>query len=127
MSGEATVSVDRPLGLRQEPVIVTEFGLIPRKSDVDRQLYAIGQIVSVTLRSLSGPRTNDHFRIVRRYLIGNRRAMYHVRSIVDRSQRMVPEDELSIVMPSLFERSALSGKVLQLFPQVVRFDRAATP
>ena len=94
---------------------------------MDRQLYAIGQIVDVTLRSLSGPRTRDHFQIVRRYLTRNRAPMYHVRSIVDRSQRMVPEDELSIVMPNLFEGLNRSGKVLQLFPQVVRFDRAATP
>jgi hypothetical protein len=94
---------------------------------VDRQLYAIGQIVSVTLRSLSGPRTRDHFQIVRRYMTRNREPMYHVRSIVDRSQRMVPEDELSIVMPNFLDRSNHPSNVLQLFPQVVRFDRAATP
>ena len=88
---------------------------------MDRQLYSIGQIVSVALRSLSGPRTKDHFRIVRRYLVRNHVPMYHVRSLVDRSQRMVPEHELSIVLPSLFDHS---GKVVQLFPQVIRFDRA---
>ncbi len=94
---------------------------------MDRQLYAIGQIVGVTLRSLSGPRTQDHFRIVRRYMARNQGPMYHVRSIVDRSQRMVPEDELSIVMPNFFDRSNRPSKVLQLFPQIVRFDRAVTP
>ena len=93
---------------------------------MDRQLYAIGQIVGVAPRSLSGPRTNDHFRIVRRYLVRDRGAMYHVRSVVDRSQRMVPEDELAIVMPDFFDRSNHPSNVLQLFPHVVRFDRPVT-
>ncbi len=53
--------------------------------------------------------------------------MYHVRSVVDRSQRMVPEDELATAMPNLFDRSNRPSKVLQLFPQAVRFDRAAAP
>jgi hypothetical protein len=94
---------------------------------VDKQLYAIGQIVGVAPRSLSGPRTRDHFQIVRRYLMRNRGPMYHVRSIVDCSQRMVPEDELAIVMPNFSDRSNHPSNVLQLFPQIVRFSRVATP
>ena len=91
-----------------------------------RQLYAIGQIVSVALRSLSGPPTKDHFRIVRRYRGAHQSPLYHVRSVVDRGQRMVPEAELSLAMPCLFDRGHSSGKILQLFPQVLRFSRAAT-
>lgn len=94
---------------------------------MDRQLYAIGQIVSVALGSLSGPRTEGQFRIVRRYLMRHRAAMYHVRSVVDRGQRMVPEDELAAAMPNFIEGSGRTSKVLQLFPQVVRFEGAASP
>jgi hypothetical protein len=92
---------------------------------MDRQIYANGQVVSIALHSRSGPRTRDHFRIVRRYLIANRAAMYHVRSLVDRGQRMVPQGELAVVMPSVFDRAGSAGKILQLFPQVVRFRATA--
>lgn len=94
---------------------------------MDRQLYANGQIVSVALDSRSGPPTEDKFRIVRRHLIRNRAPMYHIRSLVDHGERMVPESELSVVMPSLFSRPRGSGKILQLFPQVVPFRPAAGP
>ena len=89
---------------------------------MDRQLYAIGQIVRVTAQSRSGPQTKDHFRIVRRYLIKSGHSMYHIRSIVDFAQRMVPEDELSVVMPNVSDRMSYSCKILQLFPQFVRLD-----
>ena len=46
--------------------------------------------------------------------------MYHVRSVVDPSQRMVPEGELAIVMPDFFDRPDGSGKVRPLFPRGMR-------
>lgn len=94
---------------------------------MDRQLFAIGQIVSIALHSRSGPQTEDHFRIVRRYPIKNRAPMYHVRSVVDRSERLVPESELSIGMPSIFGRPDGPSKILRLFPRIVPFRRAARP
>jgi hypothetical protein len=94
---------------------------------MNRQLYATGQAVSVALNSLSGPSTTDKFRIVRRYRIENRAPMYHIRSAVDDCQRMVPENELSPVMPNVFDRVNRPSNVSQLFPKVVRFGRGATP
>lgn len=91
---------------------------------MDRQLFATGQIVGVAPGSLSGPRTAGHYRVVRRYPVENRPAMYHVRSLADGDQRMVPEDELSATMPTA-QVSGL-GKVLRLFPEVVPFTRGVT-
>lgn len=88
-----------------------------------RQLFATGQTVSIAPDSLSGPSTAERFRIVRRHLIENSRAMYHVRGLRDDSQRMVPEDELSAAMPHMFGRNGEPGKIVRLFPDVVRFDR----
>lgn len=93
---------------------------------MEGQLYAAGQIVGVTSCSLSGPRTGDRFRIVRGYLSENRKPMYHIRSVRGREQRFVPEDELSATS-SVFDRVSHSTKILRLFPQVIRFDRAARP
>ena len=92
-----------------------------------KQLYAIGQSVSVAHRSLSGPKTAAHFKIVRRYSIENGPAMYHVRSLSGPSERMVPEGELSPAMPGMIDPGGdLPGKVLWLFPEVVPFDRTMT-
>ena len=93
---------------------------------MEKRLYATGQIVGVAYRSLSGPRTEHHFRVVGCYLMRDRAPMYHVRSTVGRGQRMVPEDELSVIMPNVFDRAHAASKILHLFPQVVRFDRGAT-
>jgi hypothetical protein len=93
---------------------------------MDRQLFATGQIVTVAPRSLSGPRTADHFRVVRRYPMGGKPAMYHICSLAGRAQRMVPEDELSGVMPNAFDRATRPSKVLWLFPEVVRLDGGVT-
>ncbi len=89
---------------------------------MDRQLFAIGQIVTVGPLSLSGPRTVEHFRVVRRYPTGRLPALYHVRSLSGPGQRMVPEDELSGAVPNAFDRSTRPSKVRWLFPQVVRLD-----
>jgi len=91
---------------------------------MDRQLFAPGQIVGITPGSLSGPRTADHYRVVRRYPVERRPGMYHIRSLADGSQRMVPEDELSAIMPTV--QVSGSGKVLRLFPEVVPFNRCVT-
>jgi hypothetical protein len=92
-----------------------------------KQLYAIGQSVSVAHRSLSGPKTGAQFKIVQRYAIENGPAMYHVRSLSGSGERMVPEGELSPATPSVIDPVGdLPGKVLWLFPQVVPFDRNMT-
>jgi len=93
---------------------------------MDRQLFATGQIVGVAHGSLSGPRTADRYRIVRRYPAENQPAMYHIRSLTGGGQRMVPEDELSAVVPTAFDGAGRPGKVLQLFSEVVPFDRSVT-
>ncbi len=91
---------------------------------MDRQLFAPGQVVGVAPGSLSGPRTADQFRIVRRYPVKRRPAMYHVRSLADATERMVPEDELSAALPRV--QVSGTGKVLRLFPEVVPFGRSVT-
>jgi hypothetical protein len=90
-----------------------------------RQSYATGQIVTVTHSSLTGPQTDDHFRVVRRYSMPNRAPFYHVRSLIDRGQRMVSEGELSSVMPSISGSPTEHSKIIQLFPQIVAFDLRA--
>jgi hypothetical protein len=89
---------------------------------MDRQLFATGQVVAIAPGSLSGPSTGDRYKIVRRYPVENRRSMYHVRSLADGDQRMVPEDELAVVMPTAHDW-AMSRKVLRLFPEVIPFAR----
>jgi hypothetical protein len=87
-----------------------------------RQLYATGQIVTVSHSSLTGPQTGDHFRVVRRYSMPNRAPLYHVHSLIDRGQRMVSEGELSSVMPDFLGSPTERSKIIQLFPQIVAFD-----
>lgn len=60
-----------------------------------RQLYATGQVVNVAGTSLTGPATRDDFRIVRRYQVDDRPDLYHVQSLVDPTERMVSERELT--------------------------------
>jgi hypothetical protein len=57
--------------------------------------FVADQIVTVATDSLSGPKSANEFRIVTRYPLNNRPAMYHVRCLVGRGQRMVPEGELA--------------------------------
>ncbi len=89
---------------------------------MDRQRFATGQIVGVAPGSLSGPRKADHYRVVRRHPTENRSATYYVRSLLDGSQRMAPEGELSAITPAAHQVAGL-GKVLRLFPEVVPFHQ----
>ena len=87
---------------------------------------ATGQMVRIARRSMSGPSTDDHFKIARRYVNENGPAIHHVRSPNDPGERMVPEDELAAAMPGMFERErSLTRKVLGHCPEAVRFDHRA--
>jgi hypothetical protein len=92
---------------------------------MDEEKYITGQIVSVALRSFSGPPTTDQFQVVGCYPRAPEAPMYHVRSVVDRGQRMVPENELSVAMHRVFRRAGGRSKILQLFPEIVRFETSA--
>ena len=93
---------------------------------MDTQLFAAGQIVGVAVGSLSGPRTVDRYKIVRRYAVENRPVMYHIRSLVGGGQRMVPEDELTAVIRQSSTRRESIQTGLQLFPKIAPFDRRVT-
>jgi hypothetical protein len=85
-----------------------------------RQLFTTGEVVNIARDSLSGPPTGREFRVVRRYPIAERPAMYHVSSRFDRDERMVPEGELSVAMPALFGHAdGRGGKIVRLFPDIV--------
>jgi hypothetical protein len=88
--------------------------------------FMSGQIVNVAAHSLSGPSSAGHFRVVECYPVRNGPAMYHVHSVAGRGQRMVPEDELSGVMPQVARAIRMQGKVVQLFPCIVPFGRGVT-
>ncbi len=88
-----------------------------------RQLFATGQTVNVAPGSLTGPSSEGIFRVVRRYLIEKTGPMYHVSSLRDGGQRMVPESELSVAMPQIFAHTDGPGKIVRLFPNVVAFNR----
>ena len=90
-------------------------------ASMDRQLYAPGQIVSVAPDSLSGPRTAGFFRVVRGYPVRGLARIYHVNSVRDRGQRMVPENELSAQM---VDNTAIPAKVICLFPETRPFNAA---
>lgn len=62
-------------------------------------IYLAGQLVRVAGNSLSGPRTLDQFRIVRRYPVSGMPDLYRLKSIADPSERMVPVHELTMVLP----------------------------
>ena len=94
---------------------------------MDRQLYAAGQNVQIVPESLSGPRTDERFEIVRRYLIDRQPPMYHVRGVVSRGGRMVPENELVPAMPTVIDQTGRPTNVLRLFPDVVHLDRRVRP
>jgi hypothetical protein len=91
---------------------------------VTSQPYAVGETVSIAHRSLSGPITNDYFTVVHRYVIERGAPLYHVRSLIDGDERMVPESELASAGPDIFKRKDdRPGNILWLFPKVMPFDR----
>jgi hypothetical protein len=56
--------------------------------------FDVGSRVCVSIGSLSGPATTGEFRIVERYAVEGREAMYRLASIQGAAERLVPESEL---------------------------------
>jgi hypothetical protein len=56
--------------------------------------FDVGSRVCVSAASLSGPATTDEFRVVERYAVEGREAMYRLSSSQGAPERMVPESEL---------------------------------
>jgi hypothetical protein len=57
-------------------------------------LFDVGSLVCVSAASFSGPETTSEFRIVERYAVEGREAMYRLSSLQGAAERMVPESEL---------------------------------